>query len=160
MNPLVLRAILAALPLLGFARRIQNGFVYGIVGAGFFIAAIFTFLLIRTFLPRTAERLSFLLLLLVLAMAAEKFFSVSLFMFASLLLLAPPELFQKRKHWKGVARNAIWTSFVFSIFLTAHGFFSEWLGLGAGIKFFQHPAGSYFLAGLVLAGFPQSRSKK
>lgn len=162
MNRLILRAILAALPVLGFACQSRSGFVYGVVGAGFLLAATFIFFLVRTLLPRTVERLGFLLLLLLLVTTAAKIFSVSFLLLVSLLLLTPPELFQKRRRWTEAAKTTIWTSFIFLILLAAHGLAAE-LSLRAGIQFFQHPAGSYFLAGLTLAGFSnplQSRSRK
>ena len=149
---MILRAILAALPVLGFARQASSGFVYGVAGAGFFLLAVSLFLLIQPFLPRTLSRLFFLIFLLIFAAASQKIFSVSFLLLASFLLLSPPELFQKRKHRVEIARKVIWSSFIFFAFLSVHGALAEGLGVGWGIRFFQHPEGSYLLAGLVLTG--------
>ena len=162
MSSLILRAVLASLPVLSLARRSETGILYGISGAGILMLASAIFFLVRNFLPRTAERVGFLLLLLALAVTAEKILQVSLLFLVSLIILSPPELFQKRKAWKAAAKKIIWSSLFYLAFLFFHGISSEALGLRAGIRFFQHPAGSYFLAGLALScgNFLKRGSKK
>ncbi len=162
MSSLILRAVLAALPVLSLAERTKSGLLYGIAGAGILILAGLVFFLVRNLLPRTAERISFLLILSALALAAEKIFQISFLFLAGLLILSPPELFQKRNVWEGAAKKIIWSSFFYLIFLSVHGALAEALGLRAGIRFFQHPAGSYFLAGLALScgNFLKHGSKK
>ena len=151
MSSLILRAVLAALPVLSLAQRTESGLLYGIAGAGILILAGLVFFLVRNLLPRTAERIGFLLILLTLALAAEKILQISFLFLASHLILSPPELFQKRNAWESTAKKIIWSSFFYLIFLSFHGVLVEALGLRAGIQFFQHPAGSYFLAGLALS---------
>ena len=148
MSPFILRAVLASLPVLSLARKSETGLLYGIAGAGVLILSGSVFFLVRHLLPRTAERVSFILLLLTFALAAEKILQVSVLFLVSLLILSPPELFQKRNAWKGAAKKIIWSALFYLAFLSFHGVLSEALGLGAGIRFFQHPAGSYFLSGL------------
>jgi len=106
------------------------------------------------------QRLSFFLLLLGFTVFTAKMLPLSFLLFVSLVLLSSPDLFQKQKHWQGTARKSILTVFAFAIFLGIHGFLAEELGLKAGMGFFAHPAGSYFLAGLALVMFPGRRSEK
>ena len=160
MNFLLLRAVLAALPLLGLAFDTTASLVYGTVGSGIFLLALFVFLLLRRPLPRIIQRLSFLLLLLGFTVLAARILPLSFLLFASLVLLTPPDLFQKQKHWQPVARKSILTLLIFTAFLAIHGFFVEELGLKMGVGFFEHPAGGYFLAGLVLAIFPVRRNDR
>ena len=144
MNFLLLRAVLAALPLLGLAFDTTASLVYGTVGSGIFLLALFVFLL----------------LLLGFTALTARILPLSFLLFASLVLLTPPDLFQKQKHWQPVARKSILTLLIFTAFLAIHGFFVEELGLKMGVGFFEHPAGGYFLAGLVLAIFPVRRSDR
>ena len=160
MNSCLLRALVAVLPLLGFSLEARGGLVYGVVGAGLFLVAVFWFLLVRPLLPRSVERVGYFLFLLGLVVAAEKIFSSSHLLLVSLFLLSPPELFQRRKRWDVVASQAVLISCFFFIFLAVHGAVAEGLGLKAGIPFFRHPAGSYFLVGFTLAGFSGKRNEK
>ena len=160
MNPLLLRAVLAALLLLGSALDSTSGLVYGTVGAGIFLLAVFLFLLLRLVLPRVVHRLSFFLLLLGLTVLTERVFALSFLLIASLVILSPPGLFQKQKRWEEITRKSILTVLAFAVFLGIHGFLAEALGSKAGIGFFNHPAGGYFLAGLVLAIFPRQGNSK
>ena len=160
MNLLILRVLLAALPLLGLALEARSGLIYGGLAAGIFLLTATIFLLIRPALPRTVQRLVYFLVLLALTILAGRIHSVSFLIFVSLLLLSPPELFQKRRRRNGILRAAVLSSLAFFIFLSLHGLLAQGLGLGGRMRFFQHPAGSYFLGGLTLMIFSTGRPKK
>ena len=150
MNPILLRALLAALPLLGVTLGAKSGFVYGWVGASIFILTTSIFFMLRPALPRLAHRLSFLLLLLVLGVIGQELLSLSPLLLASLLFLPSPEFLHLPGRIGEMAKKMFLTGFSFWGFLAGHGILSGLLGSGAGIRFFQLPAGSYFLLVLVL----------
>lgn len=160
MNALFLRALLASLPVLGFALQMENGFIYAVVGSAVFLLAGSGFFLIQAVLHRPIERLGYFFLLLVFVVIAEKFFSVSILLLTSVLILSPPDLFKKRRNKKPILVKIIFTSFFFFMILAFHGALAECLGMRAGILFFQHPSGSYFLAGLTLAVLSKTKESK
>jgi hypothetical protein len=149
MNPLLLRALLAALPVLGVTLKMRDGFLYGTVGAGIFLLAALIFLAIKFALPAAVHRLSLFLLLLVLGVIGMKVFSLSGIFLASLLLLPLPELFRRRGRLERVGGKVLLAGFCFWALLTAHGALSHLLGLKLGLGLFQMPAGSYLLAGFL-----------
>lgn len=160
MNPLFLRALLASLPVLGFALQMENGFIYGVLGSAVFLLSGLGFFLVEKILHRSIERIGFYLLLLALMVLAQRFFSVSLLLLVSTIILTPAGLFKKGKNKKPVLSRIIFSSFFFFVVLSFHGALTEWLGTKAGILFFQNPSGSYFLAGLSLTFLSKKKEPK
>lgn len=151
MNPLLLRALLAALPLLGLASKPWPGVVYGAFGFGIFLVATLIFLGIHFAIPQTLHRLSFFLLLLVFGVIGSELFSVSPLLLAGLFFLPLPELFRRRKKWDPILRKTLLVGFSFGVILAGHGILTNLLGVGGRVPLFQLPAGSYLILGLALA---------
>ena len=161
MNPVLLRALLAALPLLGVTLEWENGFVYGgmVVGILFLSALIFSSL--SFVIPQPLYRISFLLPLILGAAGIEIILggrgSPAPLLLASVCLLTNPDLFRNQKNWTRVAKKTFLASLYFWMLVTGHGILCDLLGSGMGIRFFQIPAGSFLLIGMALALIPKQR---
>lgn len=160
MNPVLLRAILASLPLLGLAGSAQRGLAYGAAGGGLLLALTLIFLGIRSALPPSVRRLSFFLLLFVTTVILGEIFSLSLFLVVSLSFLVLPELFRKPGDWKRITAKTLGTGLFFSAFLTGHGLLADFSRLTGGVDLFRLPTASFLLAGLVLSFFPLQRKTR
>lgn len=153
MNSAFLRAILAALPLLGLMTGWRDGFRYG--AAAFFIVGVscLIFLETRPLLPKKARQPFLLFVLLALGIAAGRLFSLSSLLLPALILLSPPEEARSVKQGTTVFKIAVSGAAALVLLLLAHGAAYEFLGLGLGWEFFQLPAGSFlFLGGLFFLG--------
>jgi len=71
-NSLLLRTVLAALPLLGLSLQARAGFAYGVLCAFLLLLATLIFLTVRVIIPETVHRISFMLLLLVFGVIAAE----------------------------------------------------------------------------------------
>lgn len=162
MSPLLLRALLAALPLLGVTLEWESGFVDGAMIVAILFLSVLIFRGLSSVIPQSLYRICFLLLLILSATAFRIFFGgldrSTPLLLASLFLLVPPDLFRNpNKGWTRAARKTFLTSLYFWILVAGHAVFCDLLGSGMGIRFFQSPAGSYFLMGTALAVFPKTR---
>lgn len=159
MSSILWRTLIAVLPLPGLVLTVKDGFVYGILGGALLLFVILLFFLIHRLIPERMFRLSFFLLLILVGVRAVEWIlsssnPLSFILLASLALLTPPDLFRKQRNWRRIAGKSFLTAVSFWFFLAGHGIFSELLGRGLGIQFFQNPAGSYFLAGLLVTFLP------
>lgn len=159
MNPTLLRALLAGLPLLGLALDLRSGILYG--GAGLLILFVTSlcFFALRPMVPERFYRLSFLIPLFLLGLGGIGFLKETmgypaLLLPASLTLLTPPDFFRKQRSWKRLMRKNLLSGFYFWIFLAGHGALSEALREGLGLHFAGHPAGSFFLLGMAMIFLP------
>lgn len=150
MNPLLVRALLAAIPLLGLTRSIQSAVLYVAVVTALFLLTALIFFTIRPVLPEILQRLSCFLIVGVLGVIGVRFFSLSPLALVSLSILPPPEFFRRRKNWSRLTGKIFLLAFSFGALLAGHGIFSGLLGREMGGRLFQLPAGSYFFLGLVL----------
>lgn len=150
-NSLLLRTVLASLPLLGLSLQARAGFAYGVLCAFLLLLATLIFLAVRAIIPETVHRISFMLLLLVFGVIAAETSRLSPLFLPGLFLLPYPENFRRGLPWPRVLGKAVAAGLSLWALLTTHGVFSQVLGLGWGIRFFQLPAGSYLLLGLGIA---------
>lgn len=154
-NPLLGRALLAALPLLGLTLQARSGFIYGALGGGTLLLATTIFLAVHFAIPEALHRLSYFLLFLIPGVIGAELFSRGApaavpLLWVSLSILSPPDLFRVRKKGRRILKKTLFVSLAFWGLLTAHGVLSDVLGQRAGILFFQQPGGSYFLLGLAV----------
>lgn len=170
MNPFFLRALLAALPVLGLTTDGENGIVIGGIGMAVLLLATFIFLLVRRFIPEMMRQISLLLLLAFLGIFAHEIVwdskptfpflhSVSpssiLFLWVSLLVLMLPDPLHPEKRWGRIFRKTAGVGLIFWALIAAHGMLSELLGPRTGIFLFGTAAGSYFLVALLLPLIPR-----
>ena len=165
MNPLLLRALLASLPILGFVLDSRSGFLYGVAGFGILLVSTIIFLGLHRLIPKNVQQLFFFMILLASGMAGRRFLfgsqdGAASFLLVSFCVLALPDLFRNSKKARPILRKTIWVGFFFWIFLTVQGALSEIFAKRLGILFFQLPSGNYLFAGLALACFSQKRKKK
>jgi hypothetical protein len=159
MNQILLRVLLAALPLLGLALDPGNALFFGGAATGIFMAAIVIFFLIHCLIPESLARVSFLLILLCLVILGTSLFNLPFAYAGSLCVLTPVDLFRARRDWLRISTKGLWAGFGFFTVLTAQGLFAEGIGSLTGFQFFSSPAGSYFLVGLGLALAPGSERR-
>ncbi len=157
MNQIFLRAFLASLPLLGLVRSAGGGLAYGAVGGSLLLAATVIFLGIRSALPPAVHRISFFLLLFVMTVILGEIFSLSALLGVGLSFLALPDLFRKRGNWKRTTMKTLGAGFFFWAFLTGQGIVTDFARLTGSVGFFQLPAGSFLLAGLIFGFLPLQR---
>lgn len=150
MNSLLLRALLASLPVLGLALDPQSGLLCGTSVLLALLLATLIFLTLHPLLPRVLHRLSFFLLLWVLGVVGIEFFSIPPLLLVSLTLLPLPDLFREPKKRKRIWEKTLFTGLYFWAFLVGHALVTGLLGRGMGIPLFHEPAGSYFLLGLAV----------
>lgn len=160
MNPIFLRALLAALPVLGLSVGAGKGLAYGAVGGGLLLGVTLLFLGIRSAFPPPVRRLSFFLLLFVTTVIAGNIFSLSALLAVSLCFLTLPDVFREKGDGRRVMGKALGASFSFWVILTGYGIFTEFLALNGSLGLFQLPTGGFFLAGLVLSLFPKKRGAR
>ncbi|MBI4115578.1 MAG: hypothetical protein HY447_03275 [Candidatus Omnitrophica bacterium] len=157
MNPILLRGILSALPILGFARDGGTALLLAACVFSIFLGATLSFLTLRFVLPEKIHALGYLLILFVLGVAAKEIFAFSSLCFPSLLLLTFPESLRARSSWKKAAEKTFWAGLSFSLIILCHGVL---LGtMQEGSNFFQLPGGSYLLLGLALIFVPKEGRK-
>ena len=163
MNPYLLQAVLAGLPLLGWVLDAKSGVLWGGTGVLIFMASTCLFFILRPILPERFYRLSFFLLLFFVGSSAIEFskhlLGNSAFILpASLCVLTPPDFFRKQRRPRLLAKKNLIRGFYFWVLLAGHGVLSE----GAkqlGIHFAAHPAGSFFLLGLAMVLLPEGIKK-
>ncbi len=163
MNPILSRTLWVTLPFLGLVTGMKDGLLYGAFGAGIFFAAILLFLALQPFAPVQFHRLLFYLILLtagvtVLRLLLPQAGVFGLFLPASLCLLAPPELFRKRKNPLKILERNLWAGSAFWALVAGHGILSEWIRR-TGIQLFPTPAGSYALLSLAATLLPRKVRK-
>lgn len=164
MNPYLVQAILAALPLLGFVLDFKNGMLWGGAGLTIFVACTYLFFILRLLLPERFYRIGFFLLLILLGSAVTQFLKSELGTYAfllpvSLCVLTPVDFFRKRRRSKLLAKKNWLRGFYFWGLLVGYGALSEWLLRGLGIHVAAHPAGSFFLLGLAMVLLPEGIKK-
>ena len=151
MKPILQRALLATLPVLGLGLGTRDGLLHAAVSAGTLLVAGGIFLAIRGFLPRAVHRLSFFLMLLALAVVFEEISPVSFLVVVSSVLLVPAEIFQNGVRGRKISITTGLACLWFVFFVAGHGLLTELLRDRAGVGLFGIPAGSYLLLGFVLA---------
>lgn len=157
MNPLFLRAFLAALTVLDLAPGLGSALLTGAVVLLFLFAASLIFFVVRRALPKSVHRLSFLLLVLVLVLETGRASFAGTGghearIIFPLLLLLPPEFFNPLRKWNSTARHLFFSGFFFWALLGVHGLAAEFLAFDGRFEYFRVPAGSYFLLGLLAWG--------
>ena len=163
MNPYLLQAVLAGLPLLGWVRDAKSGVLWGGMGVIIFMASTHLFFILRPILPERFFRFGFFLLLILIGASGIEFLKqelgVAAFILpASLCVLTPPDFFRRQRSSKLLAKKNLIRGFYFWALLAGHGILSEWVR-HLGIHFAAHPAGSFFLLGLAMALLPEGVKK-
>ena len=157
MNPLLLRAFLAVLPVLDRALDLRSALVLGLAVLCPLFAASLVFFTARPALPASLHRLGFFLLALVLILGVGRAPFTGLWgqegrIFLPLLILLPPEFFSPRRNWNPVAKHLFFSAFVFWGLLALHGMAAGFPAFSGRFEYFRLPAGSYFLLGLLAWG--------
>jgi len=153
-NPLLLRAFLAALTVLDLALDPGSALLTAAAVLFFLFAAAPIFFVVRPALPESVRRLSFLLLVLVLVLVAGRVSFAGIWghearIIFPLLLLLPPEFFRPRRNWDPAAKHLFFSAAAFGALLVLHGLAAGFLSFGGRFEYFRVPAGSYFLLGLL-----------
>jgi len=155
LNPILVRALLAGLPLLGLVANLRSGVLYGGIGLLTLLVTSLCFFALRLVVPERFYPLSFLTPLFLLGGSGILFLqgtvgNSAFLLPASLTLLTPPDFFRKQRSWKRLLGKNLLSGFYFWIFLAGHGALSEALREGLGLHFAGHPAGSFFLLGMAM----------
>jgi hypothetical protein len=153
---------------LGLSWDGKEAFWYGGVGIGGLLFAVFLFLICQPVLPRTLHPFCFYLLflflglrggeILLLGIGPERkgYITLSLLLL-SLLIVVPSDFFMARKRWRQKIPSVLTSCLSFWVVLVVQALLSDGLGRRLGFGFFQIPAGTYFVMGLMGVLLPWDR---
>lgn len=163
-NPYLLQAVLASLPLLGWVLDLKSGVLWGGMGVLILMACTYLFFFLRLLVPERSYRLSFFLLLFLIGVAGAELLKQELgnpafILPVSLCVLTPPDFFRNKRSSGLLAKKNLIRGFYLWILLAGHGALSEWGLKGLGVHFAAHPAGSFFFLGLAMVLLPEGIKK-
>lgn len=157
---MLFRTLIAALPILGFALEAKSGFLLGGATTLLLGGTEAIFLGIQKIVPGTVRKISFFLILIVFGVILEEIFSVPFLVLTSACFLIPSDLFRPRKNGRKMFRKMLLMGLSFWALLLFHGIVMELLGKEGNVWFFQLPAGSYLVLGILVLVWPFKKGKQ